>query len=935
MSSNPNINLSLDKAVPNLPGWNAMTSETWHNRLTLTDVAFRRVKTGVKRPTTALAVPGSPLDRVRQQQRAIREASRDDRVFDGNDDDFEYDRDFFRERDIVEERMPHVSGPLSPVHTYKKQYDQTNDMTPLQLQQEELQQQRPSTALANFASSSKPQKYTIGNVSDRAAKVDREKIILTFKGYILDKRNWDDDNVLGTPVLEESITRVLTIFYFAFDNTVQIFEKPVRNSGVVGGTFFKRSPLTLTNGSPLRLMDVQPGNIILTLGCEIHITEADNFTRDYFRRYLKIIMPKNEPTPSSNMGNGQATLFALGMGHNVGSDKANYTPSERTEAQEISYRFFHADNKIIKFQCMLDPNFKESDDHEPVGRYIDDSTVYFGPFESPKMFSLTYFYIDKNIELRYLKGSEDKKSYENQPLLLKRSKVPINWREVKKGAAPRSFEVKDFRLGKVIDIYGRRLLFTDCDQETKQIYSDMGIEQVPVKIVKDLPPPIVHPVPAYGDGLLPIGGADETLATVYGQKREVVNLDSFKRNQGKTLRSRINILTKNAILASRKFEMLYFLEDHSILIFEVLIPNAGCMSGTFLKRGRYLNELPNDCDTPRKFKPQDIFLGNIIKVNGIEMQISEMDLMSVRFCEAYPDEFPFFDTFRITSNLMSITVEKQLDLRSYFKSFDQEGNDWLCNDDFIGAMDRCSLTDSLNDQELFTLLRRFQDGDKYHFHEMCDLFSHIYYQHQQFVGTGSKKKESEFQIFLTKVRSRTTQFRRAFRKDLHSKDRHMTMHRLYKVFHKLKQRISKNVVKEICARYALPSGRVKDIARELNKEMAEDVVLRKFEAKIHDFTSDERAAATSSLAGGRSVQTGFLSEFESGISIEESLHISDIAKRRAELATSVLRHGMKMEDLKSLLTKPSDREKVVRTDYKEVVIDFYALCDDIYCVDWL
>lgn len=38
-----------------------------------------------------------------------------------------------------------------------------------------------------------------------------------------------------------------------------------------------------SNGERLELRDLAPGNVVKILGREIHIFDADKFTRDYFR----------------------------------------------------------------------------------------------------------------------------------------------------------------------------------------------------------------------------------------------------------------------------------------------------------------------------------------------------------------------------------------------------------------------------------------------------------------------------------------------------------------------------------------------------------------------------------------------------------------------------------------------------------------------------
>jgi hypothetical protein len=61
--------------------------------------------------------------------------------------------------------------------------------------------------------------------------------------------------------------------------------------GINGGVFFARGRTKKTNGEFLQLRDLAPGNVINILGRDIHLYDADKFTRDYFRRELKLVLP--------------------------------------------------------------------------------------------------------------------------------------------------------------------------------------------------------------------------------------------------------------------------------------------------------------------------------------------------------------------------------------------------------------------------------------------------------------------------------------------------------------------------------------------------------------------------------------------------------------------------------------------------------------------
>ena len=197
--------------------------------------------------------------------------------------------------------------------------------------------------------------------------------------------------------------------------------------------------------------------------------------------------------------------------------------------------------------------------------------------------------------------------------------------------------------------------------------------------------------------------------------------------------------------------------------------------GNYLKRGKYSNFLPPAGEEPRRFKKTDIFLGNIFSINGQEMQIIEMDSATLRFCEAYAQDFPMSDTFKIVHGMVEKTISQKIDLRTGFQKLDPNNVGYVDQNTFVRALDSWGLTKQLNDQELITILRRFQGqnpgqtGSVYLYHELCDLFSHICAAQRSYSKHGSLKNLTQGRVddlseLLSFLRSRTTQWRRAFRK---------------------------------------------------------------------------------------------------------------------------------------------------------------------------
>lgn len=465
---------------------------------------------------------------------------------------------------------------------------------------------------------------------------------------------------------------------------------------------------------------------------------------------------------------------------NFGVRSTDYT--NKKAENEKSRRFLEFDVRSLKFVCIDAPGSKLA--HVGVSTTMDINHRT-GQYElqvpaTVKKFVLEYFMGDNSVEVRIQKGKAQM-NLDNW-LLLKRSRLPRNWEEVQGGADPIYYEPSDLRVGSVVDIYSRKFLLVDCDSYAHEYYRSQGSSQEPLKLVT-VQEHIVHDVPKQGDGFLPIGGPEDTLATVFGQP-SVSRLDGkvSTKTHNRQLRCRIRIISKNTVDGTRPLQLIYHLTDDSIQIYEEIVRNSGIGGGNFLKRGRYTNSLPPAGEEPRRFRPTDIFLGNVFSINGQEMQIVHMDQFTLRFCESNPTDYPMSDTFRIVHRMMEQTTQQRFDLRSNFIAADYNGDGSLDESRFVAALDSWGLTGQLNDQELITILRRFQGtpSTRYLYHEMCDLCSHIYIARRSHVDRRSSVLMNngtvdDLYALLASLRIRTTQWRRAFRKEGKGMECHISL----------------------------------------------------------------------------------------------------------------------------------------------------------------
>lgn len=718
--------------------------------------------------------------------------------------------------------------------------------------------------------------------------VETEKQVLRFFAHFFERKRPEAGIEFRRTNTDHENARLVSILIYIEDETIEIHEERVLNSGVTGGQFLGRGILKDTLGRVYKPADFIIGKTYDIVGQKITITDADEFTRKYYQNRYGTILGTPFPRPSSvrpDLGAQSAT--GLGAKLPKSSLVTNGARSQdyftKKEQLNKTNRFLQFEGKVLRFKCC------ETNAHG-LGNTGGLQESIGG---NNKEFALYYYLADDSVEVRSLKSK--KTCLDDVNVLLRRGKIPKNWRDIPRGVPLEFYSPGDMLCGSVIDCYGRYFMLLDCDEPTREAFVNMGIEQRPIEVIRPRDVPVQHDIPKLGDGFLPIGGEEATLTTVFGQTKEIKNWKKVFRNQNRIIRSRAKMISEDGINKSRQFTITFYLEDDTIGVFEDVRRNSGMVGGNFLKRGKYVNELPPDSDTPRHFAPTDIYLGNVIGVNGLEFRLTEMDEMSVDFCESCPEEFPFFDAFSIVGGLLRKVTSERIDLRRITSSLDNAGRGWISDDAFVRMLDDTGLAERLNDQEMLTIMRRFRgegglnskERKQYFYNEFVDLFSHVY--HLSVAGTRSRNTSQD--AFLQSLRGRSTQWRRAIRTEqgVTALGRYITLRTLSQLMEKLGTRLSSQNEAAIAAKFAVKDARIKDtVIQEL--------------AKTKATTTEQRPATPGATLRPQSAQ-------------------SSVELRRQQI----------------LQSRGAGGNQVGRSSEQgaDVVVDYCALCNEIYSCDWI
>ena len=300
--------------------------------------------------------------------------------------------------------------------------------------------------------------------------------------------------------------------------------------GTSSGSFYRKSELIKTNGQPLSLMDLLPRGRVYMLGQEFIITDADGFTREYYKNELGVSLPPPLPRPKV-IRKDIGAQYATGMGpalpqlmmmtttskDHYGTRSTDYLALK--EGLDKTKMFLENDGKILRFECCevlsKDPPFF------PELQMKALSMGYYNLVASAdvKTFAIAFYLSTGNLELTIQKlrpssssspsGSspEEKKkkttkelenSSDEPKLILKKGKVPVNWKEAQKGLPPKYYGPNDLNCGTVIDIYGRYFLLLNCDPFTRNFYENLGKHMNEVMLMHEDKPVVTHEIPKRG-----------------------------------------------------------------------------------------------------------------------------------------------------------------------------------------------------------------------------------------------------------------------------------------------------------------------------------------------------------------------------------------------------------------------------------------------------
>ncbi|KAM7435985.1 EF-hand domain-containing member C2 [Porites harrisoni] len=471
---------------------------------------------------------------------------------------------------------------------------------------------------------------------------------------------------------EQYRIRRCKIYFYLEDDSIQVIEPKVENSGIPQGTLIRRHRIPLPPPNDEQFYTVENFNVgqeITLYSRTFKITGCDDFTHNFLRK-LGVRINNPEGIPSDPYTGHRKKLVE------------SMQPLRPYEKEDTLKQFLQFDRNVLRFYCLW-----------------DDSDSMFG---DAREMELHYFLADDTVEI--CERIPNNSGRDAVPMFLRRARLPkepaalrqpgeITGRTVlnvfgpmghggrwildslKTGAVHTDYyHDSDLTIGSVINIWGRKLLICDCDEFTKEYYkSKYGIDNFDSINFKADPEPFPpREMPPYNG----FGSEEDSLASCLSLRPKPPRRD-FKKFMEKdrhglesnVLRFVARLDTTRPIDMDRRFIISYFLSDDTILVFEPPQRNSGILGGKFLERGRIKKP-----DGVNYFVAPDLYIGANVEFHKYKFVLIDADEYAVMYMEKHSSEFPQANIQFILPKLKQILESKYEEVKSEFQRFDQSNS---------------------------------------------------------------------------------------------------------------------------------------------------------------------------------------------------------------------------------------------------------------------
>jgi len=510
---------------------------------------------------------------------------------------------------------------------------------------------------------------------------------------------------------EQFRVRECKIYFYLEDDSIQVIEPRLRNSGVPQGTLIRRHRIPKPAPQDDLFYTAEDFNIGVELslyGKVFKITGCDQFTENFLKKLgVGINLPEKVPSDPY-------------MSHRKALDES-CQPLRPYQRVDTLKQFLDHDGHVLRFYC-----------------YWDDSDSMFG--DSREMV-LHYFLADDTIEIREVVPANAGRDAPS--VFLRRSRLPKGVVPLKKPGemTPRTvlnvfgpmgqggryildplktgevnvdyYSDADLKIGNVVNVWGRKFILCDMDDFTKEFYRtkyDMN-DFAPVQYKAPPGAKQDKEIPPYNG----FGGEEDSLGNCFKLIPEPPKGDFVKFMLKDRCALDSNILRFSAKLVSKKptdqdrlFIISYYLSDDTISVFEPPQRNSGIIGGGFLHRSQV--KKPNQPLFSNKmsehYTAEDLYIGAQVEFNCFVFKIVDADEYAVAYMEANQGDFTQSSVSNIVHKLRALAAGKIDEVGNFFVRNDPDGSGTVPYEQFKALIIKLT-NGALVEHEVISLARSY------------------------------------------------------------------------------------------------------------------------------------------------------------------------------------------------------------------------------------
>ena len=544
---------------------------------------------------------------------------------------------------------------------------------------------RSSDSIGNFTG---PSKAKTANWVDKAGQV------LCFNVYFKEavhERNAENFRV-----------RKAIMYYYLEDDTLQVNEPRQENSGIPQGNFIKRHQVPTPGGDAnYTLEDIWIGGSITIYGRVFQIIGCNPSTAQYLEESCGRGAQENLGYPDDlyESARNDIMLRETGADFTVSRNVAKNPMKKFMEAtlgNTVNNKglsgFLNYDRMVLRFTCVW-----------------DDTTAMFG---DKNHFKLHYFVANDTVEV--LDVPSPNNGRDPFPLLLKRAPLPKGWKtEDANGRADESppsefYHWSDLAIGGFVAVYGRKLILTDADSNTREFFKQNGSALgSPLRLFDDSKPAAAAPPVADFNGWGTMKDSEANCKALV-PKAPKTEFDIMGPRLPKTiLRFSSKLSNTHPDDQDRRFVIAYYVADSTLQVREPPQRNSGIIGGSMLAKAHYINP-----STGVDFAQSDFFIGANLNIAGRDFTILDVDQYTLKYMEGHPGDYPLSNTKEILNALrQKLASEARTGgLTRVFRKYDTDHSGKITIDEFARVMR--FYDPDFPDQAVVTLMRLFdRTGD--------------------------------------------------------------------------------------------------------------------------------------------------------------------------------------------------------------------------------